>query len=204
MCRLRWDHLRMRSIGRTSARPAPNRCRLSRPSAVTTKTLIYFHCLSTHYQAPALVRLFSVGASLIDQRDQNPDTTWIELDTGGTQKAFGVDRNQSSEIGAPAQPSPLLILNDGTTNYGAFRNVGELGYAYRNATTSLDFRTGGSTDSPLLDLFTYNSAITRSGVVSLNSRQPAVLAAILKSALPTLTGTPITTSQATNCREQHC
>ena len=157
-----------------------------------------FPLLKYALPSASISEILSIGASLIDQRDQNPDTSWIEFDAGGTQKAFGVDRTQSSEIGAPAQPSPLLILNDGTTNYGALRNVGELGYAYRNGTTSLDFRTGGSADSPLLDLFTYNTAITRSGVVSLNSRQPAVLAAILKSALPTLTGTPITASQATN------
>src|SRR5207249_2789731 len=46
--------------------------------------------------------------------------------------------------------------------------------------------TAGSTDAPLLDLFTYNTAAPapgRSGIVSLNTRQPPVLAAILTGAI---------------------
>ena len=122
--------------------------------------------------------ILSIGASLIDQRDQNPDTTWIEFGNPTTpQKAFGVDTNPSTEPDAPTRPNPVLVLNR------AFRNVGELGYAYRNASTSLDFRTAGSADAPLLDLFTYNTASPRSGIVNLNTRNVSVLAAILTGAI---------------------
>src|ERR1700730_4207595 len=88
----------------------------------------------------SIAEILSVGASLIDQRDQNSNTTWIEYAATGlpTQKAFGVDTNPSTEPGAPTRPSPVLVLNH------EFRNVGELGYAYRNGSTSLDFRASGS------------------------------------------------------------
>src|SRR5439155_22160628 len=58
-------------------------------------------------------------------------------------------------------------------------------YAYKNASTSLDFRTAGSSDAPLLDLFTYNTATPRSGIVNLNTRNIYVLAAILMGAITT-------------------
>jgi hypothetical protein len=127
----------------------------------------------------SIAEILSIGASLIDQRDQNFDTTWIEYAATGlpTPKAFGVDTNPSTEPDAPTRPISVSVLNH------EFRNVGDLGYAYRNGLTSLDFRTSGSADSPLLDLFTYNTASPRSGVVSLNTRNAGVLAAILKGAI---------------------
>ena len=125
--------------------------------------------------------ILSIGASLIDQRDQNLDTTWIEFAPAGLalppQKAFGVDTDPSTDPDAPSRPNPVLVLNH------EFRNVGELGYAYRNASTSLDFHTAGSVDAPLLDLFTYNTANPRSGIVNLNTRNASVLAAILAGAI---------------------
>lgn len=124
--------------------------------------------------------ILSIAASLIDQRDANDDTTWIEYDSpSGPQKAFGVDRNASTEPDAPPQPNNVVVLNR------AFRNVGELGYAFRNASTSLDFRASGSSDGPLLDLFTYNTAASRAGTVNLNSQNPGVIAAIIKGAFST-------------------
>jgi hypothetical protein len=128
----------------------------------------------------SISEILSIGASLIDQRDQNDDTTWIEFgDPAAPQKAFGVDKNASSEPGAPPPPSTVLVLNRD------FRNVGELGYAYKNGSTSLDFRTAGSSDAPLLDLFTYNTATPRSGIVNLNTQNIYVLAAILMGAITT-------------------
>ena len=49
----------------------------------------------------------------------------------------------------------------------------------------LKTRTKSTTnpDPALLDFFTYNSAPVRSGIVSLNTRQPPVLAALLKGAI---------------------
>jgi hypothetical protein len=74
-----------------------------------------------------------------------------------------------------------------------FRNVGEVGYAFRasagpTATPSpnpktLDFSTASSPDGPILDLFTYNTASTPAGTVNLNTQNPAVIAALLKSAI---------------------
>jgi hypothetical protein len=125
--------------------------------------------------------LLSIGASWIDQIDNNDETTWIEyapIDSAlPTQKAFGVDRNPSAELDAPPRPATVLVLNR------SFRNVGELGYGYRGGTVSLDFRTPSSVDTPLLDLFTYNAAPTRSGSTSLNTQNSTALSAILRGAI---------------------
>jgi len=136
------------------------------------------------YALPAgtsVSEILSIEASLIDQRDTNDDTTWIEFAAAGlpTQKAFGVDRNPSTEVDAPPQPANVVVLNR------SFRNVGEVGYAFRNASTSLDFRSGGSSDSPLLDLFTYSTASSRAGILNVNSQNPGVLTAIIKGAFST-------------------
>jgi hypothetical protein len=125
--------------------------------------------------------LLSIGASWIDQIDSNNETTWIEYAPPDpalpTRKAFGVDRNPSSEPDAPPSPATVLVLNR------SFRNVGELGYGYRNGTTSLDFRTASSLDSTLLDLFTYNTATPRSGTINLNTQNSGALNAILRGAI---------------------
>jgi hypothetical protein len=138
----------------------------------------------------------SIGASLIDQRDGNNATTWIEFAAADPslppQRAFGVDRDASTEADAPPRPATVIVLNH------EFRNVGEIGYAYRNAFTSLNFRTATSPDAPLLDLFTYNTASPRSGIVNLNTRNVPVLAAVIKGALPTDSSTAgVTESDAT-------
>jgi hypothetical protein len=59
---------------------------------------------------------------------------------------------------------------------------------------TLDFRTAGSSDAVLLDFFTYNTTNNtatyglpypfRAGTVNINTRNSAVIAAVLKSALP--------------------
>jgi hypothetical protein len=122
--------------------------------------------------------LLSIGASLIDQRDPNSDTTWIEYaDAGGSPiKAFGVDVNASNELGAP-RPAVVAVLNR------SFRNAGELGYAYRDGRTSLNFRAAGA-DAVLLDLFTYNTAASRPGQLNLNTQNVGALAAVIKGAFP--------------------
>ena len=122
--------------------------------------------------------ILSIIASLIDQRDPNSDTTWIEYGTSASpQKAWGADSTPPTSPGDPRpNPAPVMLNR-------SFRNVGELGYGYRNGSTSLDFQTAASVDARLLDLFSYNTAATRAGLVSLNTRNSAVLAAILKSAI---------------------
>src|SRR6202040_4088847 len=49
--------------------------------------------------------------------------------------------------------------------------------------TTLDFHSAGSSDAPLLDLFTYDTAATRAGIVNLNSQNSAVLAALIQGAI---------------------
>jgi Tfp pilus assembly protein PilX len=125
--------------------------------------------------------LLSIGASWIDQVDSNNETTWIEYALPDpslpARKAFGVDRNPSPEPDAPPSPATVLVLNR------SFRNVGELGYGYRNGTTSLDFRIASSADTTLLDLFTYNTATPRSGSINLNTQNSNALNAILRGAI---------------------
>jgi hypothetical protein len=87
-----------------------------------------------------------------------------------------------------------------------FQTSGELGYVYNPITPvrapaptpdcapgcTLDFQdpydATNNPDPALLDFFTYNSAPVRAGIVSLNTRQAPVLAAILKTAMPNLLG----------------
>ena len=133
------------------------------------------------YALPAAsdTELLSIGASLIDQRDSDLNTTWIEFGNPSLppQKAFGADSTPPLLPSDPRPASAPVMLKR------SFRNVGDLGYAYRNASTTLDFQTNGSADAPLLDLFTYNTAAIRAGPVSLNTRNSVVLAALLKGAI---------------------
>lgn len=140
-----------------------------------------FRLLQYALPGASVGEILSIGASWIDQVDGNDETTWIEYASVDpalpTQKAFGVDRNLSTEADAPPRPSTVLVLNR------SFRNVGELSYGYHNARRSVDFRSAASADAPLLDLFTYNVASPRSGLVSLNTRNPGTLSAILRGAM---------------------
>jgi len=93
------------------------------------------------------------------------------------------------------------------------RGVGEFGYGIKTNLPpvggflqTLDFYTATSTDAPVLDFFSYNKADpasggvpVRSGIVSLNTRQPPVLAALLTGQLlkETLPATTVTSAQAT-------
>jgi hypothetical protein len=144
----------------------------------TNQSPDFFPLVQYALPSASIGEILSIGASLIDQRDPDPNTTWIEYgDLAAPQKAWGADQNPPPNPTDPRPSTAPVMLGR------AFRNVGELGYAYRNGTTSLDFRAAGSVDAPLLDLFTYDTASTRSGIVNLNSRQPHVLAAILRGAI---------------------
>jgi hypothetical protein len=70
----------------------------------------------------------------------------------------------------------------------AFTTSAELGYGLKTEEgfTPLDLHTSGTLEATLLDFFTYNPVdhpYPRLGIVNLNTKNPAVLAAILKSAL---------------------
>lgn len=133
------------------------------------------------YAYPASItdgEILSIIASLIDQRDNDPNTTWIEYgNPTAPNRAFGADSVPPADASDPRPSVPPVVLKR------PFRNVGELGYAYRNAATTLDFHSVGSPDAPLLDLFTYNTAAVRAGVVNLNSQNAAVLAALIQGAI---------------------
>jgi hypothetical protein len=69
-----------------------------------------------------------------------------------------------------------------------FRSVGEMGYAFRDQPfRTLSFSSPGSPDAGLLDLFSVNDysdpSSMRAGVINLNSRQAAALAAVLGSTI---------------------
>jgi hypothetical protein len=135
--------------------------------------------------------ILSIIASLIDQRDSDSNTTWIEYgDPASPSKAFGADTIPPINPADPRPASPPVMLKR------SFRNVGELGYAYRNASTTLDFRNATSPDAPLLDLFTFNTASTRAGIVNINGGNIAVLTALLMGS--TTSESPGTFASRTN------
>jgi Tfp pilus assembly protein PilX len=109
-----------------------------------------------------------------------------------------------------------LIPNTAQGNYDSrpiilnrpFRNVGELGYAFRDEPwKNVDFFTSSTGDAGLLDFFCINETTTTTpmvaGTVNLNTRQAPVLQSILAGAIKDETGTgssppgpPIPSSEA--------
>jgi hypothetical protein len=149
---------------------------------------------------------FNVGAALIDQYDTddlydpdpNPPTngtagnTITIIDYGGASYAYGIEGMSFDDPNfnvlrpgpyaqyPPPVPSTYPLLNR------RFENVGEFGYAYNPASTipskTLDFASSTSHDRALLDLFTYNTASVRAGIVNFNTRNGPVLASIIRGA----------------------
>lgn len=153
----------------------------------------------------------SIGAAIIDQYDEDTaadsttgtTTTMIEYNGGW---ALGLENNDParpspspspvpSPFPAPAGmlPTPPPAIPTYVMLNRPFRNVGELGYAFRASAAAtptpspnpktIDFFTASSPDAPILDLLTYNTATVRAGPVNLNTQNPAVIAALLKSAI---------------------
>lgn len=176
--------------------------------------LLNYAMNKTNGSDPAhVMTTLSVGAALIDQYDDDSaadpltgtTTTMIEYSGGWAMGLEKVDPASSGPSPSPA-PSPFpppagmsptpppAILNYAMLNR-PFRNVGEFGYALRTATgptptpspspKTFDFLSSASPDAPILDLFTYNSAPVRSGIVNLNTQNVAVLTAILTGAFQT-------------------
>jgi hypothetical protein len=165
----------------------------------------------------------SVGAALIDQYD---DSLLADPTTGTTQTmieynggwAFGLENLDPARPSPPPQPSPFPapagmsptpppFVPNYTMLNRPFRNVGEFGYAFRASITptatpatpkTLDFATAGSPDAPVLDLFTYNKATVRAGIVNLNTQNIAVIAAILRSAISNETTSAVVGLAAAN------
>jgi hypothetical protein len=122
---------------------------------------------------------------------------------------YGAEQTGSSVWYQPptciSAPTPQPLVTPTPPINSPVRSVGEFGWAYsilnaannRNSSTSpkflIDFKDPYDPTNPnpalqnpdpaLLDFFTFNSAPVRAGIVSLNTRQPVVLAALLRTAL---------------------
>jgi hypothetical protein len=111
----------------------------------------------------------------------NPATLGDNLAAGTAANPYNefVPPGQTVSVGDSWRP---IMMNR------PFRSVGEMGYAFRDQPfRTLSFSVANSPDAGLLDLFSVNdyanSAGTRGGVVNLNSRQAAALAAVLTSTI---------------------
>jgi hypothetical protein len=167
----------------------------------------FFQILSYAYAnpgpTPTIDKILALGASIIDQYDADHVTTAIEYGPPATPQpvAWGMEDlvapiPMGSASPTPPVPPPTPIPGYSPMLQRPFQNVGELGYAYNPVTpgTTVNFYTSGSSDAALLDFFTYNTTDNtatynlpyplRGGPVNINTRNSAVIAAILKSALP--------------------
>src|SRR5262249_37377005 len=154
---------------------------------------------STH-----IATTLSLGATIIDQYDDDTssdataNTTSTMIEYAGGNWAIGMENVDPARASPSPQPSPYPppggmaptprpFISTYTMLNRPFRNVGEIGYALRPEKTpapiTVDFATAASTDTPMLDLFTYNTAPVRAGIVSLNTANPGVIAALLKSTI---------------------
>jgi hypothetical protein len=160
-----------------------------------------------------ILTTLSVGAALIDQYDGDTaadpltgtTTTMMEYGGGWALGLEEIDPARPSASPSPApspfpplagmSPTPPPAIPTYAMLNRPFRNVGEFGYAFRAAAgptpspspnpKTLDFCTAASPDAPILDLFTYNNAPIRSGIVNLNTQNVAVITSVLTGAFQT-------------------
>jgi len=157
----------------------------------------FFQVLNYALPGNTIGNILSLGACIIDQYDADSTTTQVEYGIGvPIPVAYGMEQPGSPRPPeAPPPPAGYVVLNR------PFRNVGEMGYAYNPITGSkLNFRASppGNVDATLLDFFTISSAPTRAGIVNLNTRNPAVLAAIFSGAITTeASSSTVVTADAT-------
>jgi Tfp pilus assembly protein PilX len=131
--------------------------------------------------ASAIFNNFFLGTLSDNTGTSNPRYTDNDgvLRTAAGSYAAAVPGRPLADGNTPSRP---LILNR------PFRNVGELGYAFRDQPwKNIDFFTANSADAGLLDIFSVQELTTESGRsagrVSINTRQPLVLQAILTGAM---------------------
>jgi hypothetical protein len=156
-----------------------------------------------------ILTTLSAGAALIDQYDDDSaadpltgtTTTMIEYGGGWAVGLENIDPARPSPAPSPFPPpagmlpTPPPAIATYVMLNRPFRTVGEFGYAIRAASVptpppspnpkTLDFYTATSPDAAILDLFTYNNAPIRSGIVNLNTQNVGVLTAILTGAFQT-------------------
>jgi Tfp pilus assembly protein PilX len=184
----RWQYVGTQGTSLLSAIPTPAPGGSPAPD--------FFQILNYAYPGHTIAQILSLGACIIDQYDADQVTTGIEYAPAPTVAWGAEDRTPVIPMGSPVpSPSPTPIAGYTPVLQRPFQNVGELGYAYNPVTgNTLDFRTAGSSDAVLLDFFTYNTTNNtatyglpypfRAGTVNINTRNSAVIAAVLKSALP--------------------
>jgi Tfp pilus assembly protein PilX len=163
----------------------------------------FFQILSYSYAnpgpTPTIDKILGLGASIIDQYDADQVTTGIEYAPAPAVAWGAEDRAPAIPMGSPGpSPLPTPIPGYSPVLQRPFQNVGELGYAYNPVNpvpgSTLNFYTSGSGDAALLDFFTCNTtdnAATyhlpyplRAGPVNINTRNSAIIAALLTGALP--------------------
>jgi len=187
----RWQYVGTQGTSLLSAIPTPAPGGSPRPD--------FFQVLNYAIPGQPINKILSLGAAIIDQYDADQVTTAIEYGPVAIPQpvAWGAEAaNPVIPMGSPVpSPSPTPIAGYSPVLNRPFQNVGELGYAYNSISgNTLDFRTAGSSGAALLDLFTYNTTDNtatynlpyplRAGPVNINTRNSAVIAALLKSALP--------------------
>jgi hypothetical protein len=200
----RWQYVGTQGTSLLSAIPTPAPSGSPQPD--------FFQILNYAYPGHTIGQILSLGAAIIDQYDNdqpNQVTTGIEYAPAPAVAWGAEDRNPVIAMGTPVPPpSPTATVTPALQR--PFQNVGELGYAYNPVTgNTLDFRTSGSSEAALLDFFTYNTTDNtaaygfpyplRAGPVNINTRNSAVIAALLTGALPIWPppGTGVPSSSAT-------
>jgi hypothetical protein len=166
----------------------------------------FFQILSYAYSVPGptppIATILSLGAAIIDQYDADHVTTAVEYGPPSVPQpvAWGMEDLASPVPMGSASPTPPVAPPTPIPGYTPmlqrpFQNVGEMGYAYNQRTgATVDFYRSTSGDAALLDFFTYNTTDNiatyglpyplRAGPVNLNTRNSAVIAALLTGALP--------------------
>jgi hypothetical protein len=177
----------------------------------------FFQILNYAIPGQPINKILSLGAAIIDQYDDDQLTTGIEY-APAPSVAWGMENLPSpifmgSPTPTPPVPTPIPSY---AVLQRPFQNVGELGYAYNPITdATLNFKdppppNGTNLDAALLDFFTYNITDNtttynlpyplRAGPVNINTRNSAIIAALLKSALPneppTTAGVPSSSAAA--------
>ncbi|HEX5489623.1 MAG TPA: hypothetical protein VFX07_00005, partial [Candidatus Udaeobacter sp.] len=197
----RWQYVGTQGTALLSAIPTPAPNGSPQPD--------FFQILNYAYPGHTIDQILSLGASIIDQYDADQVTTGIEYAPASGVAWGAEDRSPVIAMGTPVpSPSPSVTVTPALQR--PFQNVGELGYVYNPVTgNTLDFRTIGSSEAALLDFFTYNTTDNtalyhlpyplRAGPVNINTRNSAVIAALVTGALPTWPppGTGVPSSSAT-------
>jgi hypothetical protein len=127
---------------------------------------------------PTMGDILALGASVIDQFDGGGGDGPTVIEYAGPPAPSPAPPNprvygRETAAPSPAPIPPPIILDR------ALRNPGELGYAYKNGTGTLDFYTSSTADASLLDLFSISAASMRAGVINLNTRNSVALAAMI-------------------------